>query len=141
MLKRGPRQRLKADKLYPKVLSETVEELRVHIRQRAIESPGIDPQVAARRLADVDVIEKKFQEERPPGLIEEIKRPWASGEMLDAIHRMVWRVMESHGSQSFITSDNPVFLFEGYGLKRREAELVAPEKVILKSDPVLDGRS
>ena len=38
--------------------------------------------------------------------------------MLDTPYNMTWRVVESTGPRFFVTSDNPVTSFEGFGLRR-----------------------
>lgn len=124
MLKRGPRRRRKADEIYPEALAGTVDEVRKEIR--ALEIPGINSELITQRLAEVDAVEEQFRNEKPSSVTDEVKRPWASKEMLDAIHRMAWRVVESRGPQRFITSDTPVSFFESYGLAGKDAELCFP---------------
>lgn len=133
MLKRGPRRRQKADQMYPKVLTETVDQLRKEIT--ALARPGKNSDLIARRLAELDAAEEKFRKKQPSNVTEEIKRPWATKEMLDAIHRMAWRVIHTTGPQKFITSDHPVFFSEGCGLAGKEGELSFP----LSSTSVLHG--
>ena len=46
--------------------------------------------------------------------------------MLKAIHGMYWRFLRSEGPSYFLTSDNPVHFFYGYGLGNPKCELILP---------------
>jgi hypothetical protein len=49
-----------------------------------------------------------------------------SGDVIQAIYQMTWRVLESPKREFFITSDNPAVFFEPYGLASPKSELVFP---------------
>lgn len=63
----------------------------------------------------------------PPDIVRKtIETPWPFESMLHAIHNMHWRVLRAQGPSLFLTSDNPAYFFEGFGLGHQEAELVLP---------------
>jgi hypothetical protein len=55
--------------------------------------------------------------------------------LVELIYSVTWRLARSKGPSFFITTDNPVFFFEDFGLKGEEAELNLP----LASDLALHG--
>ena len=60
---------------------------------------------------------------------------WFSPDVIACIFSMTWRVIKSDGSNRFLTSDNPMFFDEGYGLKPPFGEFSFP----LSSDVALHG--
>ncbi len=126
MLKRVPYSRRKAMETYPGVLDETVALVRQQIMELARNRPDADPEVVARRLAELEAVQAKFESKPPDEIIQQVREPWASPDMLDAIYRMTWRVLISVGPQYFITTDNPGFFFGAYGLATPKAELCFP---------------
>jgi hypothetical protein len=67
--------------------------------------------------------------------MEKTRTPWPGREMTELIYYMAWRFCTTRGPSFFITSDNPAFIFECYGLRNDEAELVFP----ISSDLALHG--
>ena len=126
MLKRVPYRRRKAMETYPNVLNDTIARVREQINDLARSLPNVDPAIIAKRLAEVDAAHQKFATKPPPEIDMQVREPWPSEVMLDAIYRMTWRVLVSAGPQYFITSDNPVFFFGAYGLATPKAELTFP---------------
>jgi uncharacterized protein DUF4238 len=126
MLKRVPFRRRKAMEMYPKVLDDTVARVRRQIIELAGTLSDVDPELVARRLHEVDAARAKFEHTPPTEIVEQVREPWPSEAMLDAIYRMTWRVLISRGPTYFITTDNPAFFFGGYGLGTPEAELTFP---------------
>jgi hypothetical protein len=126
MLKRVPFRRRRAMEMYPNVLNDTISRVRQQITELARSLPDIDPELVTRRLSEVEAARTKFQNEPPVEIIQQMREPWPSEGMLDAIHAMTWRVLISTGPQYFITTDNPAFFFGAYGLATPEAELCFP---------------
>ncbi len=126
MLKRIPYRRRKAMETYPKVLDNTIARVREQIKDLARSLPDVDPEIVAKRLAEVDVSQKKWSVKPSPELDTQIREPWPSERILDTIHRMTWRVLVSSGPLYFITSDNPAFFFGAYGIGTPKAELTFP---------------
>jgi hypothetical protein len=124
MMKRVPRARRKAYELLPSVLEATVANLRGEL-DGALASTA--PDRLATLLADLDRAVEKAREEPPPGVVEQIRTPTVSKQMFEAIERMVWRmVVRPLNTSPFITSDNPAFYFESYGVGTPNAELTFP---------------
>ena len=46
--------------------------------------------------------------------------------MVLAVFNMAWRVLEAKGEIMYMTSDNPAFYFESYGLGTENSELTFP---------------
>lgn len=82
--------------------------------------------MVARRLAEVDAAHVKFERNPPDEIMQQVREPWPSEGMLDAIYQITWRVLISAGPQYFITTDNPLFFFGAYGLGTPKAELCFP---------------
>jgi hypothetical protein len=95
----------------------------------------INPEVQSRRLAEAEAAEIKFSKQPPTEALKWINSPWPSEEMIGLIYLMTWRLLNTNGPFYFLTSDNPVFFFNCYGLKGAEAELVFP----VSSDLALHG--
>jgi len=123
MLMRGPRRRRRVHEMYPQVLAGTTSGIRAEIAKMAATT---DSAWVAGRLAEVDIVEERFAADPPPAVADQIRQPWPYRRMVTAINYMAWRILESSGSQYFITSDNPVFFSTGYGLARPESELCFP---------------
>jgi hypothetical protein len=125
-LKRVPRRRRKAQEMYPEVLAATMAEVRTEFREMAQQVQTLDPAWEEHRLTELDAIEYRFSSEPPQGVVDQMRDPWPTKEMVDAVYRMAWRVLESSGPQDFITSDNPVFMFDGWGLTQERSEISFP---------------
>ena len=125
MIKRVPHSRHMARRLMPQALADTVEALKELISRAASEN-GLDATVAAKRLAEADAAAESFERSPPPEVIERIRTPWPTEEMVQLVFGMTWRFVTTAGPSFFLTSDNPAFLFEGFGLGRPEAEFTFP---------------
>jgi hypothetical protein len=124
MTRRVPRRRRKAQELVPSTLRNMAAELRQELRDLLTER---DPARLAALLLEVDRVEAKFLGETPQNVLDEIRQPWVSADMLNAIDRMAWRfVARPERASPFITCDNPAFFFEFYGVGRDESELTFP---------------
>jgi hypothetical protein len=125
MIKRVPQHRLRAQKLLPQVVQETLANVREVIAQAA-ESGVLSPEMEARRRGELAAVEGRMAKGTPHEIMEQIRRPWPGLELVNLIYDMAWRFVITTGPSFFLTSDNPVFFFEGLGLKRDTAELVFP---------------
>lgn len=126
MLKRVPFRRRRAMEMYPTVLDDTVARIREQIIELAHSLPDVPPDLVNGRLAEVEAARVKFEHAPPSEIVEQVREPWPSEAMLDAVYRMTWRVLISRGPTYFITSDNPAFFFGAYGLGTVDAELSFP---------------
>jgi hypothetical protein len=125
MMKRVPFRRAKVTQGVPQALAEVVHDLKRQLLELGT-IQAISAEVLAHRLAEVDAAALRYTDCLPPEIIAQLREPWPSSGMLDAIFTMSWRVAETSGPQFFMTSDNPAFLFTAYGLARPESELVFP---------------
>jgi hypothetical protein len=124
MMMRVPRRRRKAHELIPSVLADTVEQLRDELRALG-QRDGVDQEVIAARLADIDQAESKLLSEPPVNVLRDIRSPWPSGRLLEAVFGMVWRVARVPEATTlrFLTSDNPAYFFESFGVGSPDSEL------------------
>ncbi len=126
MLKRGPRRRRKAQEMYPEVLAATIAEARTKFREVAQQVQTLDPAWEEHRLAELDAVERSFSSKPPQSVVDQMRDPWPNKEMVDAVYQMAWRILESLGPQGFITGDNPVFMFDCWGLAQPRSEISFP---------------
>ena len=125
MMMRVPRRRRKAKELLPSVLNDTIEKVRSEIEQLARTS-DINPKIVTRRLAEVELYREKLARDPPAPVLEQIRSPWPSAGTVARVHAMTWRIVVANESARFLTSDNPAYFFEDYGLGTPEAELTFP---------------
>lgn len=125
MIRRVPQARISAERLVPQVLADVASGTREWFTEAA-RAGHIDEETLAARLAETDAVERKFQEQPPQEVSAVIETPWPFASMLIAIHNMCWRILRAEGPSFFLTSDNPAYFFEGYGLGNSESELTLP---------------
>jgi hypothetical protein len=124
MLKRVPKRRAEAFSMIPGVFEKTITKVRTQIQEWGQTTQN--KELFERRLLEVEAAEKKLRNEVPDFLIEQIRQPWASEEMISAIYTMPWRIAYSPASDFFITSDNPAYFFKAYGIATPKSELTFP---------------
>jgi hypothetical protein len=124
-LKRVPARRRRAQEMMPGVLADVVSDTRRELEALAAIVQA-DPALLSQRLQEVDAAGKRFAQHPPQEVLEQIREPWPTEEMLWAVFRMTWRILVSSGPQHFITTDNPAFFFHAHGLGNRESELSVP---------------
>jgi hypothetical protein len=124
MLIRVPKRRAEAYLLIPSVFEKTITNVRTLIQEWGQITQNKD--LFERRLLEVEAAEKKLRNETPDFLVEQIRQPWASEEMISAIYTMTWRIACSPTSDFFITSDNPAYFFKAYGIATPKSELTFP---------------
>ena len=125
MMTRGPGRRSQADELYPKVLKDTVEGLRAQLIQRSAD-PSANQQVISAHLEQLDAIHEKYLREPPESVTQQVRMPWPTYDMVQAVATMRWCLFSTGEPHCFITSDNPVFYFRCYGLSKPESEISFP---------------
>ena len=124
MLRRVPKSRTEAYSMIPGVFDKTITKVRTQIQEWGQTTQN--KELFERRLLEVEAAEKKLRNEVPDFLIEQIRQPWASEEMISAICTMTWRIARSPASDFFITSDNPAYFFKAYGIATPNSELTFP---------------
>jgi hypothetical protein len=125
MLKRVPDRRQRALALLPSL----VEDTKTSVYQKLIamaEASGASSELLREKLSEADTLVEQFAVEPPPVIFEQIRTPWPTEKMLEAIYRMTWRVLVTDGPLYYITTDNPVFFFRCWGLGTLNSELTFP---------------
>jgi Protein of unknown function (DUF4238) len=126
MLMRVPNRRLKALEMYPGIIDDTVHRTMEEIK-RIGETTDIKPEIVDRRLREAEEARQKFKQQPPQTLVAQIRSPWPSENVVNAICSMRWRyLVASDGPFYFLTSDNPAFFFSAYGVGREESEISLP---------------
>ncbi|MDE2860888.1 MAG: DUF4238 domain-containing protein [Chloroflexota bacterium] len=96
-------------------LRESSEELSLKL--------GTTPHVVLRAL---DYLEEE-QTTNPLSMTSEVARyQWTNQEVIDVLLAMNWTVLIAHGSDTFLTGDNPAFLPRKDGLQAPESQLAFP---------------
>jgi hypothetical protein len=122
MMKRVPRRRrIARENILPKALDETVEKFIADLKT----SIASDEQLAA-RLAEAERVRDEFRVDPPKEVIDHIKAPWPTVAMIKAIASMTWRLAFTQGPQLFVTSDNPAFFFDAFGVGTAQSEVSFP---------------
>lgn len=134
MMMRVPRRRRRSLEMVPSVLTDTIAGFRKRLEGWA-SSPDADQVLVAHRFAELEAAHEKFVREPPLAVIDQVRSPWPRQRFVDLIFAMTWRVIVVDASTRFLTSDNPAFFFEAYGLGQPEAEISFP----LASDVALHG--
>ena len=122
---RVPHSRKRGEEIAPTVLSNVTDELREKIRTAA--NLGIiDDATAEEHLLETDRVQQRLAVQPPPNVVSQIETPWPREFMIDLICDMTWRYVRSTNSQQFITTDNPAFFFQCWGLGTENSEFVFP---------------
>ncbi len=124
MLRRVPKRRAEAYLMIPSVVEKTIIKVRAQIQEWGQTTQN--KELFERRLLEVEAAEKKLRNETPDFLIEQIRQPWASEEMISAIYTMNWRIAYSPASDFYITTDNPAYFFKAYGIATPKSEQTFP---------------
>ena len=131
MIKRGPHNRNKLLAMVPQVKDELLLRIRGHRELLA----GKFNLTEAELLLEIEQWEQSFDSNPLSAQDDLISRQWRTEDLIRCIFSMTWRVIKADGANRFLTSDNPVFFDEGYGLKRPDGEFSFP----LSSDVALHG--
>jgi hypothetical protein len=132
LMYRVPRRRRKGEEMIPRVLDDTIRAVQADIETWAATRPADDPLVARRR-AEVDEIAAKYRVTPPAEVRDQLRTPWPSEKVFGLIAQKTWRLVLST-KERFVTSDNPAFFFEGFGLGNPASELtfsLSPEIALL----------
>jgi hypothetical protein len=125
MMKRVPRHRERLAALIPRVMRETFDEFREQMEA----SRSAYPQYAGNidhYLSDARRLQAAYEQEVPPHLIRQFEEPWPSADVVGAIAAMTWRFALSAGPSYFLTSDNPLFFFDCWGIGSGQSEITFP---------------
>jgi hypothetical protein len=125
MIRRVPRARDRAYDMVPEVLAGSARRIKAMFEQEA-QAGRIDTETLGAKLAEADEVENRFRDRPPSEVTKLIEEPWPFARWLMVIYSMRWRITKCEGPSYFLTSDNPVHLFEAYGLGNLESELAFP---------------
>jgi hypothetical protein len=125
MLRRVPHSRELGKSVLPRALAGTVQEVKDFISQAAAQGL-IDTSIAERRLAEADAAEARFTETTPTEVLERVRSPWPTQQMVQLVYNMTWRLIQTNAPFYFLTSDNPAFFFSGLGLASPDSEFNFP---------------
>lgn len=123
MMMRVPRKRRLGYERVPSVLDNTMKNVREEIEELATD---LSPGRLSELLAQIDEIQGKYENELPNEVRQQIHSPWPSEKMLAALHNMCWRIVPAPALSLFITTDNPAFYFDAYGVGTRYSEVTFP---------------
>ena len=124
MLRRVPRARRKSTARIPDVLQSTIDEMKQEIHELA-DAENSPTEKRQRWLGEVDRLHKEFAKNTPGQIVEQIRTPWVSERMVTGIYDMRWNVVTST-SNTFVTGDAPVHIFDAFGIGRPESEFTFP---------------
>ena len=125
MMMRVPERRLRAHALIPKILAESRQRVREELIAAA-QQTNANPALLSRRLAENDRMVANLAVDPPAEVIEQIRAPWPTIRILQAVYEMDWRILTAPGPSLYATSDNPAFFFTSFGIGRAESELTFP---------------
>ena len=114
MFKRVPRGRRRGMKLIPEALEGTIR----HVSDRIKELGGrihADQALIARRTREVETLHARYLVEPPRSVLDRIREPWPSVNLVRVVYSMRWRILITAGPQRYATSDNPASFFRGFG--------------------------
>jgi AraC-like DNA-binding protein len=122
MLMRVPRRRRKAFQMLPGVLEETINNISNQVDQWA-RTTTVGPELISRRYSELEQASKKYRTKPPTKIIEMIRTPWPTLKEMACLSTMTWQIVSSESDEFFVTSDNPAYFFEAYGLGNPQSEL------------------
>jgi len=121
-IKRVPRARQQGRELVPHTLEVVVERLRAEL---PVLSGGAHDRLERLRT-DLEAAYEKYRVAPPAAVLDQLRDPRPTQEMVDAIQNMSWRLLTTEPPEMFLTSDNPLFYFEGLGLGNATSEFAFP---------------
>jgi len=125
MLQRVPRGLERMEAKAPQVLDKVFDDLKREISRLITEHPS-KKSILQDRLQELPDLKSKYERDFPIEI-------WYQNLTRDALPRvrtilptMTWIFFTSDKKQSFLTSDNPIFFFEGIGIGNPESEITFP---------------
>jgi hypothetical protein len=123
MLKRVPRSRRLGYERLPEVRTSTFSRIRGEVAHAADEL-GFDR--VRELLTQLEELEARYEQELPTALVEQVESPWPTDTMVRALWDMTWRLAPAPRDLFYVTSDNPAYYFDAYGIGSENSELVFP---------------
>ena len=125
MMKRVPRSRARAFEHAQPLLNEVIERIRGELQELA-DAGRIQRDLLVQRLMELDAAHATFTRELPTEVVEQIRDPRPTPGIVAAILRMRWRLLTAPDGEVFLTSDNPAFYHDAFGLGTAKSELRLP---------------
>ena len=125
MVMRVPHRRARAIAIVPSVI-ETVRAKAASAILDLAALTGTNEATVKVRLGEADALLAKYSQELPPEVLAQIRSPWPSENVVNAILALTWRVLRSSGPNYFITTDNPAFFASQHGLGTQRSRLLFP---------------
>lgn len=128
MLMRVPYRRARSLEMIPDALDGVVESVRSELLEAFGENR--DSQLLQLMLKSIDALHEKYKTDPPQEVLDSMRSPWPSADVFRRVDEMTWRILEapitSRGRLTFVTSDNPAYLFEAWGIGSEHSELTLP---------------
>ncbi|PIU57506.1 MAG: hypothetical protein COS88_00905, partial [Chloroflexi bacterium CG07_land_8_20_14_0_80_51_10] len=125
MLKRVPKDLERITANFPAVLERVFANLNKEIL-RLIEEHPSEKDIFQERLQELPRLKLKYENEFPMELWYDTLTPDSLPRVRAILPAMTWVFLTSEKKQPFLTSDNPLFFFEGLGMGRPESEITFP---------------
>lgn len=133
LVMRGPQKRRKGEEIMPDALKRTVDGARDGLREIRTES---NAERVDALLREADALEAQYRVEPPSSVLEQLRSPWPSGQIIASIRHMAWRVIRLPPARPVVTCDAPAHYFDSFGLGSDESEVtfaIDPYRVLLGS--------
>jgi Protein of unknown function (DUF4238) len=125
MIGRVRSARLRAEALVPGVLDNVAEEFRSALLEEA-RTVELSEESLGSLAGEIEASIQRHREKTPKQVSDIIRSPWPYQSWLSCVYNMEWRLLRSTGPSYFLTSDNPVFVFEHLGLNNADSEVCFP---------------
>lgn len=110
---------------FPEAVEVVLRRTEAQLVRRMSERPDLAPQLE-QRLLELKVWRGEYEHQLREAAERHVARPPLWPELYSALNAMTWRVLVCDGGPNLITSDNPVFYFDRWGVARLESEVSFP---------------
>ena len=125
MMKRVPRSRERLQAAAPKVLDSVFARIDRAMTRLVAKDPSKSVLLMKRR-EESEQIRARFESSFPDEIWHQLIPPHTAPRALDALSSMTWQFLTFDTETAFMTSDNPVFFFEGMGIGNQDSEVTFP---------------
>jgi hypothetical protein len=125
MVHRVPRNQARGEDVMPKALADAAARVLEYVRQLA-DARGLTPERRNYLLQQVDSAREVVAADLSPQVQAQLRSPWPSSAVVEAVFGMTWRVLLASSPEAFITSDNPAVFFASRGLGNPDSEVILP---------------
>ena len=125
MLMRVPRSKERVSEAMPKAMARICSDLDQQI-SRLIQARPVKAEIYERRREEAQQLREKLESEVPEEIWNQLVLPSTTSPIIAHLNAMTWQFLTFDDVPSFMTSDNPVFLFEGIGIGSQNSEVTLP---------------